>query len=1264
MDTSNNSKVVDVKIANGVAFVIKGSDQVIAVKAEYQIQPDEIMVANPGTRYVVLVDGEPVVVQEPCPTCVAISDNGVKVAAMDNNVTFNPDYADQARFDNDELTAIQNAILAGEDPTSIFEATAAGSASSGASNQGFVVIDYDYDNVLAEAGFDTSFGTELDTDESEDESSLVQLTPVDINQAPVAQARVDSATEGSEIISGHVVANDPDGDSLTYQLVDQDVPAGLTFNADGSYTFDPSHDVYDSLAEGETVDVKVSYQVDDGRGGKDTQTLTITVVGTNDGAVVTPSTPDADAGTVKEDMTLTTGGKLDVADPDAGEATFEAKTVTDGNFGTFKIDSEGNWSYELNNGSAEVQALTEASEPLSREFTVTTADGTEHTVTVTIKGTGDAPEFISGFNDNHGLDTSGMTDADIYQFTVDENQLDAKVGLVGSYDPDAGDTVTYTLTNHNDLFEINATTGEIRLKDGVALDHEEAASYSLVVEVTDSEGLNDTAEVKVTVGDVNEASEVSGKTVGDVTEGNIGDAPETATGTIAISDVDNGDNPRFDNVDSTAGDNGYGSFSLVDGEWTYTLDQSKVQQLDEGDKVEDTITFTATDGTRQQVTVEITGTEDASQVSGTFTGAVTEGNIGDAPETATGTIAISDVDNGDNPRFDNVGSTAGDNGYGSFTLVDGEWTYTLDQSKVQQLDEGDKVEDTITFTATDGTRQQVTVEITGTEDASQVSGTFTGAVTEGNIGDAPETATGTIAISDVDNGDNPRFADVTSTEGDNGYGSFTLVDGKWTYILDQSKVQQLDEGDKVEDTITFTATDGTRQQVTVEITGTEDASQVSGTFTGAVTEGNIGDSPETATGTIAISDVDNGDNPRFDNVDSTAGDNGYGSFTLVDGEWTYTLDQSKVQQLDEGDKVSDTITFTATDGTRQQVTVEITGTEDASQVSGTSSGAFTEGNIGDATETATGTIAISDVDDGDNPRFADVTSTEGDNGYGSFTLVDGEWTYTLNQSKVQQLDEGDKVSDTITFTATDGTRQQVTVEITGTEDASQVSGTFTGAVTEGNIGDAPERATGTIAISDVDNGDNPRFADVTSTEGDSGYGSFTLVDGEWTYTLDQSKVQQLDEGDKVSDTITFTATDGTRQQVTVEITGTEDASQVSGTFTGAVTEGNIGDAPETATGTIAISDVDNGDNPRFDNVDSTAGDNGYGSFTLVDGEWTYTLDQSKVQQLDEGDKVSDTITFTATDGTRQQVTVEITGTEDASQVSGTFTGAVTEGNIG
>ena len=265
-----------------------------------------------------------------------------------------------------------------------------------------------------------------------------------------------------------------------------------------------------------------------------------------------------------------------------------------------------------------------------------------------------------------------------------------------------------------------------------------------------------------------------------------------------------------------------------------------------GDVVNDTITFTATDGSTQVITVAITGTDDASVISGTVTGAVSEGDVGDAPVTATGSIAISDVDGNDSPSFADVASTAGDNGFGSFELVSGAWTYTLDQSAVQDLDAGDVVNDTITFTATDGSTQVVTVAITGTDDASVISGTVTGAVTEGNVGDAPVTATGSISIGDVDGDDSPSFADVASTAGDNGFGSFELVAGTWTYTLDHSATQGLRAGESVNDAITFTATDGSTQSVTVSILGTNDVPVIAGVDSGSVLEGDDPDTDGTA----------------------------------------------------------------------------------------------------------------------------------------------------------------------------------------------------------------------------------------------------------------------------------------------------------------------------------------------------------------------------------------------------------------------------------
>ena len=135
---------------------------------------------------------------------------------------------------------------------------------------------------------------------------------------------------------------------------------------------------------------------------------------------------------------------------------------------------------------------------------------------------------------------------------------------------------------------------------------------------------------------------------------------------------------------------------------------------------------------------------------------------------------------------------------------------------------------------------------------------------------------------------------------------------------------------------------------------------------------------------------------------------------------------------------------------------------------------MTEGDVGDAPVTANGVISILDPDSDDNPIFNDVPSTFGDNAYGSFELNGGAWTYTLNQVAVQFLGVGDVVTDTYTFTATDGNTQVITITINGTEDAPVIGGVSTGAVTE-DIDpdlDALLEATGALTINDPDAGES------------------------------------------------------------------------------------------------------------------------------------------------------------------------------------------------
>ena len=85
-----------------------------------------------------------------------------------------------------------------------------------------------------------------------------------------------------------------------------------------------------------------------------TAQVVITVTGANDAAAIGGQT----TGAVTEDAATTTAtGALTVADPDAGEATFEEQSNVEGTYGTFTLEADGGWTYTLNNADTDTNAL-------------------------------------------------------------------------------------------------------------------------------------------------------------------------------------------------------------------------------------------------------------------------------------------------------------------------------------------------------------------------------------------------------------------------------------------------------------------------------------------------------------------------------------------------------------------------------------------------------------------------------------------------------------------------------------------------------------------------------------------------------------------------------------------------------------------------------------------------------------------------------------------------------------------------------------------
>ena len=186
-------------------------------------------------------------------------------------------------------------------------------------------------------------------------------------------------------------------------------------------------------------------------------------------------------------------------------------------------------------------------------------------------------------------------------------------------------------------------------------------------------------------------------------------------------------------------------------------------------------------------------------------------------------------------------------------------------------------------------------------------------------------------------------------------------------------------------------------------------------------------------GTLTISDPDSGES----SFQAGTVNGAYGDLTIdAAGNWTYTADntQAAIQQLDVSESITDTLTVTSFDGTTHNVVITLYGTEDAAVIAGTASGSVTE----DGPLTTSGALTISDTDASDSPSFADVAATASDNGYGTFEMNGGTWTYTLNNAHpaVQALAVSETLSDTYTVTAADGSTQQISITITGAAEAA------------------------------------------------------------------------------------------------------------------------------------------------------------------------------------------------------------------------------------
>ncbi|WP_223473804.1 beta strand repeat-containing protein [Pseudomonas sp. BF-B-27] len=696
-----------------------------------------------------------------------------------------------------------------------------------------------------------------------------------------------------------------------------------------------------SLKVGESHDDVFTVQVRDGLGGVDTQLVTVTITGSNDAPVLSFATGN-DVGTVKEDTTLSVGGQFSSTDIDHNATTsWTINGSPTGTYGSIAVDSSGQWTYTLANGTdgvaSAVQSL-KAGESHNEVFSVQVSDGLggvdTQLVTVTITGSNDAPvlSFATGrdagaVQEDTTLSVSGQfSSADIdHDATATWTINGSSAGTYGSIAVDNSGQWTYTLANGTD----GVASAVQSLKAGES--HNEVFS----VQVSDGLGGVDTQLVTITVTGSNDAAVLSSASV-TLSETN---APLTTGGSLTISDIDSPES--FQAQSNTAGS--YGKFSIgTGGAWTYVA-SSAHNEFAAGTTYTDTFPVSSADGTLTSVTVHILGTNDAAVLSADIAN-LTETNAA-ADISTSGTLTISDVDSAATfvPQTDIAGS------YGKFSIgTGGAWTYVA-SSAHNEFAAGTTYTDTFAVSSADGTLTSVTVNILGTNDAAVLSADIAN-LTETNAA-ADISTSGTLTISDVDSA--ATFVPQTDIAGS--YGKFSIgTGGAWTYVA-SSAHNEFAAGTTYTDTFAVSSADGTLTSVTVHILGTNDAAVLSADIAN-LTETNAAADISTS-GTLTISDVDSA--ATFVPQTDTAGS--YGQFSIgTGGAWTYVA-SSAHNEFAAGTTYTDTFAVSSADGTLTSVTVHIAGSNDSPTITSNGGGATASINVAENT-TAVTTVVATDAD--------------------------------------------------------------------------------------------------------------------------------------------------------------------------------------------------------------------------------------------------------------------------------------------------------------
>jgi len=1045
-----------------------------------------------------------------------------------------------------------------------------------------------------------------------------------------------------DAVTGQLQASDIDHNAtLTFSLI-QTAPAGFSLDSStGAWTFDPSDAAYQALAAGEIKVIELPFTVTDEHGATSQSVLSLTVTGTNDApSVAAALTAAADEDDASFNLDLLAGAN----DVD-NSAVLGVTNVSSLPAGLTLLGSTLN----VDPAHAAFQDLAAGEERLitvSYEVVDQHGASVAQSISITITGTNDVPSVAAALTAAANEDASSFSlDLLAGAGDVDNGAVLGVSNLNGLVDGLSLSGSTLTVDPAHAAFQ-NLAAGEERL-------------ISVTYEVVDQHGASVAQSISITITGTNDAP------VASLTSAAAAEDAALINGQLAASDADTNAVLSFSlNAAAPAG------FSLdgATGEWTFDPSDAAYQALAEGEVQVIELPFTVTDehgATSQSVlSLTVTGTNDAPSVAAALTAAADEDDASFSLDLLAG---ANDVDNGSTLGVANVSSLpAGVSLLGSTLSVDPA------HAAFQDLAAGEERQIVVSYEVVDGqggsVAQTATITITGSNDAPSVTAALNAAANEDAVSFSLDLLAG---ANDVDNG---AVLGVSNLYG--------LVDGLSlsgsTLTVDPAHAafQDLAAGEERQIVVSYEVIDGQggsiAQTATITITGTNDAPVVDVVNSDSSDTLSESDAALSTQGVIVFSDIDSGDTPATSYTGSTISATGIAlsaaeqsaisnAFSVdANGNWSFSLPSP--DYLAAGDQVTAVFTVTVTDDegvtATQDVTLTITGTNDAPTVSSALSAEANEDAAGFDLDLLSGTA---DVDNGDVLSVSNVQGLVNGLSLNGTTL-----SVDPAHADFQSLVLNETRDIVISYDVIDGnggvTPQTVTITITGTIDLPSIAGDASGAVSE-DAASPILSDSGSLTISDADSGQASfQTTGITASPGALGSLSITSA-GVWTYNVANADVQYLAAGATKVETFTVLSADGSAHDVVITITGTNDAPLISGDASGAVSE-DAASPTLSDSGSLTISDADSGQ-ASFQTTGITASPGALGSLGITStGIWTYNVANADVQYLAAGATKVETFTVLSAEGSAHDVVITITGTNDAPTVSSALTAAANEDAAG